>query len=120
MVTCALALATTAFAGTLVSPPANRALTGDIAVNCYAMNLAKKDVDVLLELVAANGSVVASETRTIPPGRTASSINILQVIPPVAGAHCKFSFRGGKKKVRGFMSLERTADLQTLFVTEAR
>jgi hypothetical protein len=99
-----LALAASARAATLITPPLFT--DNGNALACMITNVGKKPVDVTIEAINAAGTVIGSNATTIPPG------NATNVSPATTftTTFCRFTVKGGKKSVRAAACLRATAN----------
>ena len=96
VVAAALGAASAGRAAVLTTSPLPVGFGGPATtLSCNVLNLGSKPLSVLAEIVDGQGAVLGSETLALPPGGALRT----EVAGP-AFAYCRFSFPGGKGKVR--------------------
>lgn len=110
LVLAILAASGAARAATLVTSPVSIFALGDLKiVSCVALNVGKKDVEVLIEVW---GSVpITLQSFPLEPGHSASVSDNTQ-----GARHCRFTFKGSAKAVRA--SLQAMDDFFTPLAIE--
>jgi lipoprotein-anchoring transpeptidase ErfK/SrfK len=92
----ALAAASAARAAVLTTSPLAVGFGGPATtLSCNVANLGSQPLAVLAEIVDGQGAVLGSETLALPAGGA-----LRTEVPGPAFAYCRFSFAGGKGKVR--------------------
>jgi hypothetical protein len=79
---------------------------------CRVTNISKKPVDVTVEPMSGEGIAESSNTDTWPPGFSGGYPGTTET------RYCRFTVKGGKKKIRGSMHVHDATGL--LVVLEAR
>jgi hypothetical protein len=105
-----VALASPAQAGTIATPSM---FSGSLteAVNCEAVNVGEKTIhSVTVRIVPAFAPLTGAEATCtdLAPG----AVCVTSIAPPPAffAGHCKVEFTGGKRSIRGAMSLIEAGD----------
>jgi hypothetical protein len=81
----------------LSTPP----LTLGTSLVCLAANVGKSPVTLDIEMHDVNGTVVASETCTLPPGAVnfgGKQCSLVDAAPAGSVGYCTFSLKDGNKK----------------------
>src|SRR5689334_19192983 len=80
--------AATSTTGFMVNPPGSR-------LHCDVVNVGSSTVNMKIELVGGNGTVVGTRSGSLPPGAAASSVGQCPLsaagTPPGCGGYCRFT-----------------------------
>lgn len=95
----------------LVTPPLSMLSTAHF-MQCLAVNLDDQPRDLTLEILNFSGVVLASGGGMTNPGTVTSTASA-----NISASYCRITYDGGKKDVRGALTLIRTSGTLTPAVT---